>query len=171
MTGAGFLGSYSRRQGGGESSPSPRYTKNKAWWFFFFFSICPGISLRVLAQRSWPSVGVGMWMEAPGTCVAESLPPSDPDQTTETTTQFLQLWNERNSPSSFSSLLRDVVRKLTLQVEDLTVLFCKMQDFSSLNILTIVYKVIVPSILASSSRLFFVLFVFYVGVFFLHLIA
>lgn len=171
MTGAGFLRSYSRRQGGGVSSPSPRYTKNKAWWFFF--SICPGISLRVLAQLSWPSVGVGMWMEAPGTRVAESLPPSDPDQTTETATQFLQLWNEHNSPSSFSSLLRDVVRKLTLQDEDLTVLFCKMQDFSSLNSLTIVYKVIAPSILASSSRLFFVLFVFYIGVcfFFFHLIA
>lgn len=58
------------------------------------------------------------------------------------------------------------MRGLTLQDEDLTVLFCKMQDFSSLNSLTIVYKVIAPSILASSSRLFFVLFVFYIGVFF-----
>ena len=56
--------------------------------------------------------------------------------------QFLQLWNEQNSPSSSSSLLRKVKRRLSLHDEGLTVPFLKMQDFSFLSSLTTVIQVI-----------------------------
>ena len=52
--------------------------------------------------------------------------------------QFLQLWNEQNSPSSSCSLLRKVKRRLSLHDEGLTVPFLEMQDFSSLSSLTVI---------------------------------
>ena len=141
ITGAGFLGSFSRRHGY-LSSPRPRYTRSKAWWWFFclfVFSICPRISMRVLAQQS-DLCGVGMQMEALGTCSAWATATvwSWPNHWNYSVPRFLQLWNGHNSPSSFSSLLREVDRRLPLHDEGLTVPFCKVQDFSSLNSLTIV---------------------------------
>ena len=52
--------------------------------------------------------------------------------------QFLQLWNEQNSPSSSCSLLRKVKRRLSLHDEGLIVPFLEMQDFSSLSSLTVI---------------------------------
>lgn len=123
---------------------SQAHTRSEAWWWFFclfVFSICPRISVRVLAQQS-DLCGVGMQMEALGTCSAWATATvwSWPNHWNYSVPRFLQLWNGHNSPSSFSSLLREVDRRLPLHDEGLTVPFCKVQDFSSLNSLTIVFK-------------------------------
>lgn len=119
--------------------------------YSFFFSICLGIS------EYWPNIvrllwgHKGMWMEALDTCLVEALLHCDPEQTTETIL-FLS-FSSCGMSISFPSLpFSERSWGLPCIRWGLTVPFHKLQDFS-LNSLTIVYKVIVHSILSQITQL------------------
>lgn len=112
-----------------------------------FLHLLPNFNESIGLTQSDVSLWEGGWMETLGTCLAEPLPHwSCPNHWNYSVPQFLQQSNEHNCPSSFSCLPREVVRKLTLPNKGLAVPFHKIQDFSSLHILTIVCKVIAHSI-------------------------
>lgn len=106
-------------------------------------------------------------MEALGTCLAEPLLHCDSDQSTETILCLRFSSYGMSITVHLPYFLREVMRWLTFHDEGVTVLFCKMQDFS-LNNLTVVYIVIahsIPSQLILPINPGYVLFcfVFYLG--------
>lgn len=122
------------------SSPNPRDTKSRTMrvlFFFFFLHLPQNVSVSIDPTQTF--VGVGMRMQAPGTCLAE---PPDPDQTAETLL-CLRFSSCKMSLTahSFSSLSR----RHPLHNGGLTVVFHKMPDFSFSHSPAIVYKVIAHS--------------------------